>query len=136
MAETEANERPHTSRNPIELKVEYQQLNSFFSDYTLNISKGGTFIKTDKPLPLGTEFIFQLTIPELEAPIRLHGAVKWIVTQSDASEDSIEAGMGITFIYGHGHDAETTDQIVKKLMTESLGKAISEQLMKRTEDTA
>ena len=33
-------------RAPIELKVEYKKMNTFFSDYTKNISKGGTFIKT------------------------------------------------------------------------------------------
>jgi type IV pilus assembly protein PilZ len=41
-------------RAPIELKVEYKKMNTFFSDYTKNIIKGGTFIKTDKPLKLGT----------------------------------------------------------------------------------
>jgi type IV pilus assembly protein PilZ len=41
-------------RAPIELKVEYKRINSFFADYTRNISKGGTFIKTTKPLAIGT----------------------------------------------------------------------------------
>src|SRR6516164_2182390 len=45
-------------RAPIELKVDYKKLNSFFADYTRNISKGGTFIKTRKPLPVGTRFLF------------------------------------------------------------------------------
>jgi type IV pilus assembly protein PilZ len=34
------------ARAPIELKVDYKKMNSFFADYTKNISKGGTFIKT------------------------------------------------------------------------------------------
>src|SRR5690348_1888069 len=38
-------ERRDGPRVPIELKVEYKKLNSFFADYTKNISKGGTFIK-------------------------------------------------------------------------------------------
>jgi type IV pilus assembly protein PilZ len=30
-------------------------MNAFFADYTKNISRGGTFIRTDKPLDIGTE---------------------------------------------------------------------------------
>jgi len=37
-------DKRQTERVPIELKVEYKRLNTFFSDYTKNISKGGTFI--------------------------------------------------------------------------------------------
>ena len=47
------------------LRVEYTRLNSLFADYTRNISRGGTFIKTTKALPVGTRFIFALCLPEL-----------------------------------------------------------------------
>src|SRR5512144_2935283 len=59
---TGAEHRQH-ARAPIELKVDYKKLNSFFADYTKNISKGGTFIKTRKTLPVGTRFLFRLAIP-------------------------------------------------------------------------
>jgi hypothetical protein len=52
----EDTDRRREQRAPIELKVEYKRLNTFFYDYTKNISKGGTFIKTDKPLDIGTVF--------------------------------------------------------------------------------
>ena len=56
-------ERRREARAPIELKVEYKRLNTFFYDYTKNISKGGTFIKTEKPLDIGTVFLFKLQVP-------------------------------------------------------------------------
>ena len=56
-------------RAPIELRVEDQRLNTFFADYTKNIGKGGTFIKTKKPLDVGTEFLFKLMVPHLPDPI-------------------------------------------------------------------
>src|SRR5579862_9067659 len=65
-------------RAPIELKVEYKKLNTFFADYTKNICKGGTFIKTKKPLDIGTEFIFKLTIPKLREPLSILGQVRWV----------------------------------------------------------
>ncbi|HEY3237171.1 MAG TPA: PilZ domain-containing protein, partial [Polyangiaceae bacterium] len=68
-------ERRRYDRAPIELKVEYKRLNSFFADYTKNISRGGTFIGTEKPLPVGTEFVFALEIPALQKPLELRGKV-------------------------------------------------------------
>src|ERR1041385_6980995 len=61
-------DRRSNGRHPIELKVEYKRLNTFFADYTKNISKGGTFIGTDKPLDIGTELVFALSIPPLREP--------------------------------------------------------------------
>ena len=51
------------ARQPITLRVDYKRVNMFFSDYTKNISKGGTFIKTKNPLPIGTEFVFVMSFP-------------------------------------------------------------------------
>ena len=79
-------------RAPIELKVDYKKLNSFFADYTKNISKGGTFIKTKKPLPIGTRFLFKLSVPQRPAPFELIGEVVW------AANDGAEPGMGIKFL--------------------------------------
>ena len=74
MTEPKTEGRSHP-RAPIELKVDYKKLNSFFADYTKNISKGGTFIKTKKPLPIGTRFLFKLTVPSRDAPFELLGEV-------------------------------------------------------------
>ena len=85
-----------SARPPIELKVEYKKLNTFFADYTRNISKGGTFIRTDRPLDVGTEFVFALTVRNLDEPLRLRGRVKWIIVPADGTEDA-PPGMGIEF---------------------------------------
>ena len=66
-------ERRGEPRRPIELKVEYKRLNTFFADYTKNISRGGTFIKTRRPLPIGTEFLFKLLVPGRDQPLTIHG---------------------------------------------------------------
>ena len=69
-------ERRAEARSPIELKVEYKRLNTFFADYTKNISRGGTFIKTTRPLPVGTEFLFKLFVPGRGEPLTIHGEVQ------------------------------------------------------------
>lgn len=60
-------ERRGEDRAPITLRVDYKRLNTFFADYTKNISKGGTFIRTTRPLAIGTEFMFVLTVPATPA---------------------------------------------------------------------
>src|SRR6476660_1399554 len=108
------------ARAPIELKVEYKRLNTFFADYTKNISKGGTFIRTEKPLDVGTEFIFALAIPHLSEPLRLRGRVVWTTTPDRANDES-PSGMGIRFQYADDKERAETEGIVEKLMRDQLG---------------
>jgi type IV pilus assembly protein PilZ len=121
-------ERRGGSRAAIELSVEYKRLNTFFADYTRNISKGGTFIRTDRPLPLTTEFVFALTIRNLPEPLRLRGQVKWVVTPADATADS-PAGMGIEFMYDSEEERRETERIVEELMVAELGEPLASRLL-------
>jgi type IV pilus assembly protein PilZ len=122
------NERRGGERAPIQLKVEYQQLNSFFADYTKNISRGGTFIRTDKPLPVGTDFVFQLGIPSLSEPLVLAGKVQWIITSEQADAEQ-EPGMGIGFIFESEAERERVQGSIEQLMIEQLGPVLYERLL-------
>ena len=112
-------------RAPIELKVDYKKLNSFFADYTKNISKGGTFIKTKKTLPIGTRFLFRLTVPGRERPFELNGEVV------HASPSGDDPGMGIRFVWGASADREAFEGVVEALMASSLGPLVTENLLKK-----
>jgi type IV pilus assembly protein PilZ len=118
-------------RAPIELKVEYRRLNTFFADYTRNISRGGTFIKTQKPLDIGTEFLFKLVIPTLDNPIVLRGKVQWIVPAEKATPDE-PAGMGIKFLYETEMQMQEIENRVERLMIDSLGKHLFQKLVGRS----
>lgn len=121
-------ERRVEARRPIELKVEYKRLNTFFADYTKNISRGGTFIKTSRPLPIGTEFLFKLFVPGRGEPLTIHGEVQRII---DASADE-EAGMAIRFVYREGDPQAEIARVVEGMMTESFGPRIYARLMDHT----
>src|SRR5579864_1991534 len=123
--EAEDEDRRDGPRLPIELKVEYKKLNTFFADYTKNICKGGTFIRTKKPLDVGTIFVFQLTVPKLKEPIAIRGEVKWVKRDGQPSPpgvpDEQEAGMGIRFIYDTPAERAALEGAVEKMMIDSLG---------------
>ncbi len=123
-------ERRGGRRAAIELAVEYKRVNTFFSDYTKNISRGGTFIRTEKPLTIGTEFVFALTVPLLAEPLRLRGRVKWVVFTDVATEQS-PPGMGIEFVYRDDAERAGTEQIVEELMNKELGDALAAKLLGR-----
>ncbi len=119
-------------RAPIELKVEYKKLNTFFADYTKNISKGGTFIKTDRPLPVGTEFLFKLTLPKRDNPFELKGTVIWTNQPSDVQNPEVDQmGMGIRFIFETADERDSFELEVEKMMVASLGPELYEKLVNK-----
>ncbi len=132
MTEDDDKNRRREPRAPIELRVEYKRLNSFFADYTRNISKGGTFIRTDRPLPIGTAFRFELQVPTLDSPLVLRGKVQWIVEPPGEGDD--EPGMGIGFVYDSEADRHRIEAIVEGLMVESLGSVLHRKLLGAYED--
>ena len=127
------NDRRREARAPIELKVEYKRLNTFFYDYTKNISKGGTFIRTEKPLEIGTIFLFKLMIPNQQDPLALRGEVRWVVKEGEPlppqAAPGHEPGMGIKFVYDSPEQRRSLERIVEKMMVDSLGQLIYSKLV-------
>ncbi len=127
---SEGSDRRATPRAPIELKVEYRKLNTFFADYTKNISKGGTFIATEKPLPLGTQFVFKLGLPRRPSPVELKGEVVWANQVGDIQRPEVpEMGMGIRFLFSNEAERVAFGEEVEALMIASLGRQLYEQLI-------
>jgi type IV pilus assembly protein PilZ len=119
---TENREHP---RAPIELRVDYRRLNSFFADYTKNISKGGTFIRTRKALPVGTRFLFRLAVPGRAEAIDLSGEVVHVEPSGE------HAGMGIRFVWADDPEQQRFGALVEQLMVESLGPAVAHALLQQ-----
>ena len=65
-------------------------------EYSKNLKRGGTFIKTKKPLDVGRECILHLTVPGWDDAIEIRGNVVW---SSKGVEVMVgqEEGMGIKY---------------------------------------
>ena len=125
-------EHRRDDRAQITLRVDYKRLNTFFADYTRNISKGGTFIRTTKALPIGTQFVFVLSVPAREdSQLRLLGEVKWVVAEGEATEEQ-PPGMGIQFVFDNDADRGRVEDFVKKLMRDAFGDQLSGKLLDKT----
>jgi type IV pilus assembly protein PilZ len=121
-------ERRSSPRHHITLRVDYKRMNTFFADYAKNISKGGTFIRTSKPLDIGTEFVFVLSIPGQTEHLQLSGEVIWTVDESQATEER-PSGMGIRFRFTHDSERKAIEDFVSKLMSEKLGGHVTAKLL-------
>jgi type IV pilus assembly protein PilZ len=121
-------ERRAAPRHAISLRVDYRRMNTFFADYAKNISKGGTFIRTSKPLDVGTEFVFVLSIPGQSEHLQLKGEVMWTVSEEKASAER-PAGMGIRFKFADDSERADLERFVAKLMAERLGSHVATKLL-------
>ncbi len=83
-------DRRRETREAVTLVVDYEGIDDLLSDYTDNLSTGGTFVHTQRTFEVGTEINLILSFPGLIKPITLPGIVRW--TRTDT-----EPGVGIEF---------------------------------------
>src|SRR3954464_12471099 len=88
-------ERRREAREALTLKVEYADAGELVADYTENISRGGTFVLTERLVEEGTPIKLVLSFPGLLQPLPVSGIVKWI-----RREPVKEQGIGIEFDLG------------------------------------
>ncbi len=79
-------------RKPVALKICYETMDQFFIDYASNISMGGVFIRSQKPLPVGTRLKVKFNLPNLEQTIETSGIIVHMVRPSNNMH-----GMGLHF---------------------------------------
>jgi type IV pilus assembly protein PilZ len=118
-------------RAQLRLRVDYERMNSFFADYTKNISKGGTFIKTARPLDVGTRCTFAFSLPDLSEPLLLEGEVTWILPAETAQQRHADPGMGIRFLFQDAAAKREFEELVERMMEESLGPEAAQRLLGR-----
>lgn len=101
---------PADSRNqyraPTKIVLSYRTIDQFFSDIATNISLGGIFIRTPKPLPVGTALRISFAIPQFESYVEANGTVIHTGTP-----DCV--GMGIKFSEIDNRALRAIDEMIK-----------------------
>ncbi len=93
-------EKRRDTREAVTLFVEYEGADDLVGDYTENLSTGGTFVATNRELPIGTHVQLVLSFPGLLEPYGISGTVRW---KRPNTPDG-EAGAGIEFDEGPARD--------------------------------
>ncbi len=105
-------EKRRDNREPVTLFVEYEGADDLVGDFTENLSSGGTFVATNRELPIGTRVQLCLSFPGLLEPISIEGTVRW--KRGSGSEEG-DAGAGIEFAPGPARDQLAT--LIEKVRT-------------------
>ena len=91
MTDDDKGKRQHP-RFPVALQVSYLSKGDLQKDLVVNLSPGGLFVRTSKPLDIGTDVDLEVLIADEETPIHVRGKVVWL-----RPEPGQQPGMGIHF---------------------------------------
>jgi uncharacterized protein (TIGR02266 family) len=80
----------------LRIRLKYTDEATFVEKYSVNISRGGIFIATRSPKPVGTLLRFEFQLAQGEPLIRGEGSVVW-VRPFDAAQPERSHGMGVRF---------------------------------------
>ncbi len=108
MGSPAAAEARQDARVNCRVMVEYECVKDFLVDYCANMSVGGMFIQTERPLEPGTRFKLRFKIPEHEELIETTGEVRWAVGAEASGK--MTPGMGIRFDHLDDNAVAAVDQ--------------------------
>jgi len=92
--------------------VDYESQDTFLYDYSRDLSEGGLFIQTDKPLAIGEVITLKFTLPNVDKVFEIAGIVRW--TNPDSVEGLLK-GMGVEFKDVCESDKKLIEDYVKEM---------------------
>ena len=108
-------ERRVSPRADIVIRVNYQSVDSLFSEFARNINDGGIFVETETPQPVGTNVELEFKLPGADQPIEVVGNVVRSISAADLTDSDATPGMGIEFENLGSDVRQQINEIVKKL---------------------
>jgi uncharacterized protein (TIGR02266 family) len=101
-------------RAPLSLKVRFKSANldEFREQYSIDLSRGGLFIKSKSPMAVGTLLKFEFQLKDKSRLIHGVGRVVWVRSVEQASE-AAPPGMGIKFIKMDAESRALVQEIVE-----------------------
>ena len=93
----------------VTINKEFESFDQFIQEYVTNISRSGAFIRTDQPLPIGTEVNLRFTVimDDIETIEGLGRVVR---------VETSPPGMGVVFL----ELSKYSSQLLEKLLTQKI----------------
>jgi uncharacterized protein (TIGR02266 family) len=85
-------------KNSFVVRMRFPRLEDFRYRYTRDISRGGVFIQTANPKPIGSAVVLVLDPGFGAESVTLNGEVVTAIDAQEAAARSLQAGMGIRFV--------------------------------------
>jgi type IV pilus assembly protein PilZ len=97
-------------RVPCAVQITYRQDADLVREFTEDISEGGTFIQTERRLPVGTLVECRLRPPGYLLGIKVSGRVAWL------KETGTGRGMGIEFLFRDDRQRAKIRRLLERLV--------------------
>jgi uncharacterized protein (TIGR02266 family) len=103
------------TRGPVNLRIKFrsESLQQFIERYGVDVSRGGIFIRTREPLPVGTRLKLDFQLVDTVPLFQGDGTVVWI-REHDASRAGVTPGMGVRFDRLTTESQKTLDTILEE----------------------
>ncbi len=95
----------------VRVEVTFKTGKQLITSYMKNVSRGGIFIKTDKPLPLNTEVELNFRLPNSYRLFKTKGLVVWVSPPGGKKQP----GIGVQFREMSEEDAAYLEKVIEKL---------------------
>lgn len=113
MAESGKERRVHPRKDvSLRVRVRAENVDEFVDQFAHNISKGGLFLRSQKPYPVDTELQFEILLKDGSKVLRGKGKVTWSQPSPGPGEKPRNCGMGVKFI---GLDA-ASKELVERIL--------------------
>jgi uncharacterized protein (TIGR02266 family) len=98
---------------PYRITLDVANRDEFETVYATNLSRGGMFIHSHNPRPIGTKVAFEILVADGTQVLRGEGVVKWVrAPATDKTE--LNPGMGIEFTKLEGESRDVIERIISE----------------------
>lgn len=115
-------DRRSSPRVQTNIQVMFKETGAFIKSYMINVSNGGIFIKTDKPLPLDTMVMVKMNLPGDTNTMDIQARVVW--RNPSGANNMFPHGMGIQFVKMDDEHRQKIQNFVSKYKNEISKKSI------------
>jgi len=110
--------RRDSLRVPTMMDVTFEDARGFEQAYLRNISEGGVYLETRRPLPLGTRFELAITIADSGEKLALKVEVVW-VNGNPSPSSGLKPGVGVAWLDLPREDKGAIKAIVHRALDEA-----------------
>ena len=86
-----------TTTAPVRVRLRYPDLDTFVERFAPNVTRGGVFIASRAPRPVGDQFAFEIQVATGHVALAGEGKVIW-VKEFNPAEPTKPHGMGVQFV--------------------------------------
>jgi len=102
-----------TSTAPVRIRLRFASFDAFIEKFAPNVTRGGVFIASRTPLPIGSTFAFEIQLAGGEVALAGDGKVTW-VKAFDPAAPTKPHGMGVQFLRLDNPSRELLNKILAR----------------------